>query len=336
MKIDFARLAKPRLLSALTCAAALVLLNPVQQAFAQAWPQRPVTVVVPFPAGGNTDTMARLASEFLTQRLGQQFIVENRPTAGGTVAAAQIARGTPDGYTLMFASAGQTTISPMLQKVNYDAANDFVPVSILGTGPFVLGVRSTLPVNNITEFLEFARKYKDKLNVSSAGQGSIGHLTSGLLAKRAGYEVVFVPYQGGGPAMNALLNHEVDMYFGNASELLQHADGGRIKILAVSSLERMKQLPNTPTIASIYPGFETSSWNGFLVQKGTPQEIVDRLQNEVIAAARDPKIAGRLDALGIRPIGSTAKEMAETMAKERPVYAEAVEAAGLMQTRKTP
>jgi len=303
-------------------------------ALAQAWPARPVTIVVPFPAGGNTDTMARLAAEYLSTKLGQQFVVENRPTGGGVVAAAQVAKGPADGYTLFFASAGQTVILPMMQKVNYDPEAEFTPVSILGTGPFVLGVRATLPVNNFAEFIDYAKKQKDGLNVASPGQGSIGHLSAGLLAKRAGINIVYVPYQGGGPAINALLNHDVDFYFGNASELLQHADGGRIKILAVSTQDRMKQLPNTPPVASAYPGFSTSSWNGFLVAKGTPPEVVKKLMEETIAASKDPKISSRLEALGIRPIGSTSDEMAKIMAAERPVYKEAIEAAGLMQSKK--
>ena len=335
MTLSFGALTRRSLnMLAVAGVAALAGVTASSSALAQAWPARPVTIVVPFPAGGNTDTMARLAAEYLSSKLGQQFVVENRPTGGGIVAAAQIAKGPADGYTLFFASAGQMVILPMMQKVNYDPETEFTPVSILGTGPFVLGVRSTLPVNNFAEFIDYAKKQKDGLNVASAGQGAIGHLSAGLLAKRGNFPIVYVPYQGGGPAMNALLNHDVDFYFGNASELLQHADGGRIKILAVSTLDRMKQLPNTPPVASVYPGFETSSWNGFLVAKGTPPEIVKKLMDETMAASKDPKIAGRLDALGIKPVGSTSEEFAKIIAAERPLYKEGIEAAGIMQSRK--
>lgn len=296
---------------------------------AQAWPNKHVTIIVPFPAGGNTDTMARLAADYLGRKLNQTFIVENRPTAGGIVAAAQVAKMPADGYTLFFATAAQTTILPMLQKVNYDAEKDFKPVSILGAGPFVLGVKASLPVKTFDEFLDYARKSKDKLNVSSAGIGSIGHLTSALLAKRAGFELVFVPYQGGGPAMNALINNDVDMYFGNASELLSQRTNERIKILAVSTIDRMSQLPDVPPVASKYPGFQTSSWNGFIVAKDTPQEVVDKLATETIAAAKDPTIVARLKGLGINPVGSTPEEMAKVMAEEKPLYKEAIAAAGL-------
>jgi tripartite-type tricarboxylate transporter receptor subunit TctC len=301
---------------------------------AQAWPNKHVvTVVVPFPAGGNTDTMARLAADFLSKRFNETFIVENRQTAGGIVAAAQIARAPADGYTLFFATASQMVILPMLQKVNFNPETDFKPVSILGAGPFVLGVRSSLPVKNFEEFLDYARASKNKLNVSSAGIGSIGHLTSALLAKRAGFELVFVPYQGGGPALNALINNDVDMYFGNASELLSQTTNSRIRILAVSTEDRMKQLPDTPAVASKYPGFKTSSWNGFLVAKNTPQEIIDKLAEATIAAAKDPRIVERLEALGIAPVGSTAAEMEATIAAERPLYKEAIDAAGLQMAQ---
>jgi tripartite-type tricarboxylate transporter receptor subunit TctC len=296
---------------------------------APAWPNRNVTIVVPFPAGGNTDTMARLSADFLSKRFNQSFIVENRPTAGGSVAAAQVARAPADGYTLFFATATQMVILPMLQKVNFNTDADFRPVSILGAGPFVLGVKSSLPVKTFEEFLNYARASKDKLNVSSAGMGSIGHLTSALLAKRAGFELVFVPYQGGGPAMNALLNNDVDMYFGNASELLSQMTSDRIRILAVSTLNRMKQLPDVVAVSSKYPGFQTSSWNGFMVAKSTPQEVVDKLAAATIAAAKDPRIVERLEALGINPIGSTPEEMEATIAAEKPLYKEAVDAAGL-------
>ena len=313
---------------AAACLAGLAAAAPA--AFAQQWPSRPVTVVVPFPAGGNTDTMARLASDYLSRTLGQNFIVENRPTAGGVVASAQVARADPDGTTLFFASAGQLIILPLMQKVNYDPDKDFIPVSIFGTGPFILGVRSNLPVKTMPELVAYAKGHKDKLNVASAGQGSIGHLSAALFGKRAGVDFVFVPYKGGGPAMQALLNHETDIYFGNASELLQHVDGGRIRVLGVSSEKPLAQLPNVPPVATLYPGFKTSSWNGFFVPAGTPPAIVARLEQSIAASVKDPTIRSRLEALGIEPVGNTSKEFAAVIDGDKPTYREAVEAAGLL------
>lgn len=317
-----------RLLAAVACVAGLAALAP--SALAQQWPTKPVTIVVPFPAGGNTDTMARLSADYLSRTLGQNFVVENRPTAGGVVASSQVARSDPDGSTLFFASAGQLIILPLMQKVNYDPEKDFIPVSIFGTGPFILGVRSNLPVKTMPELITFAQGHKDKLNVASAGQGSIGHLSAALFGKRAGADFVFVPYKGGGPAMQALLNHETDIYFGNASELLQHIEGGRIRVLGVSSDKPLPQIPNVPPVATIFPGFKTSSWNGFFVPAGTPAAIVSRLEQSIAAAAKDPTIRSRLQALGIEPIGNTSKEFAAVIEGDKPTYREAVEAAGLL------
>lgn len=317
-----------RLLMAAACFAGLGAL--IAPASAQQWPSRTVTIVVPFPAGGNTDTMARLAAEYMTRTLGQTFIVENRPTAGGVVASAQVARSEPDGSTLYFASAGQLIILPLMQKVNYDPDKDFIPVSIFGTGPFVLGVRSNLPVKTMPELVAYAKGQKDRLNVASAGIGSIGHLSAALFGKRAGTDFVFVPYKGGGPAMQALINHETDIYFGNASELLQHISGGRIRVLGVSTDKPLAQIPEIPPVATLYPGFKTSSWNGFFVPAGTPPGIVTRLEKTVADATKDPTIRKRLATLGIEPGGNTSKEFAAVIEADKPLYKEAVEAAGLL------
>lgn len=323
-----ARTITRRLLLAAACLTGLGSL--AAPASAQQWPSRTVTIVVPFPAGGNTDTMARLAADYMSRTLGQTFIVENRATAGGVVASAQVARSEPDGTTLYFASAGQLIILPLMQKVNYDPDKDFIPVSIFGTGPFVLGVRSNLPVKTMSELVAYAKGQKDRLNVASAGHGSIGHLSAALFGKRAGTSFVFVPYKGGGPAMQALLNHETDIYFGNASELLQHVSGGRIRVLAVSTEKPLSQIPDVPPVATLYPGFKTSSWNGFFVPAGTSPAIVARLEQAVAAAVKDPTIRSRLEALGIEPIGNTAKEFAAAIEADKPLYKEAVEAAGLL------
>jgi tripartite-type tricarboxylate transporter receptor subunit TctC len=299
-------------------------------ALAQEWPTKPVTIIVPFSAGGNTDTMARLAADYLSRANGQNFIVENRPTAGGLVATTQFATTDPDGANLFFASAGQLIIQPLMQKVNYNANKDFVPVSIFGTGPFVLGIRSTLPVKTMPELIAYAKGQKDKLNLVNPGNSSISYLTASLFAKKAGVEFVSVPYKGGGPGTQALINHEIDLYFGNASELLPHIEGGRFRIIGVSSAQPMPQLPEVPTVATLFPGFRTSSWNGFFVPAGTSPAIIAKLERQVAAAAKDPRVRSRLEGLGIVPVGSTAQEFAAVMEGDKPIYREAVEAAGLL------
>lgn len=293
------------------------------------WPNKTVTIVVPFSAGGNTDTMARLLAEHMSKKLGQTFIVDNRPAAGGTLATGQVAKSKPDGYTLMFGSAGQLVILPMLQKVSYDSAKDLAPLSIFGTGPFILGVKQSIPVNDVKELIDYAKKNPGKLNVASAGTGSIGHLTAALFAKRAGIDIVPIPYKGGGPAIAALVAGEVDMYFGNASELLQYSTGGRLKLLAVSAPNPLKQLPTVPTVASLFPGFKTSSWNGLIAPVGLPKDVADKIVASTIEASKDPAIVERLTTLGIEPTGSNADEFAKIVQEERALYREAVDAAGL-------
>jgi tripartite-type tricarboxylate transporter receptor subunit TctC len=302
--------------------------------FAQptSWPTRTVTVVVPYPAGGNTDTMARLASEFFRQRFGQAFIVDNRPAAGGVVAAAQIAKGDDDGHTIFFAAAVQMIILPMVQKVAYDPAADFKPVSVFGTGPFVLGVHKGVPANNLEEFIAFAKAKRDHINVATAGQGGFSHLAAALLAKRAGIEVVFVPHRGGAPAVQSLAAGEVHAYFGNASEIIQQLEGGNVKALAISTTQPIERLPGAPPVAKLFPGFEMSSWNGFFVSSKISDQTVNLLARAVADAARDPTISSRLKALGIEPIGNSPAEFAEVIKGERGIYKEAIEAAKLPMT----
>ncbi len=311
------------------CLAGLLALGLAPMAQAQTWPDHPVTILVPFPAGGNTDTMARLLADRLQTKLGQPFVVENRPAGGGIVAAGQVARAKPDGYTLTFASAGQNIILPMLYKVNYDPVKDLVPISIFGTGAFILGAKKDSPFNTMPELIAYAKAHPGKLNVASAGNGSIGHLTAALFAKRAGIDIVPIPYKGGGPAIAALVAGETDIYFGNASELLQFVTTDRIKLIAVSTPERLAQIPDVPPVASIFPGFSTSSWNGLLGPVGLPAEVTDKIVKVTAEAARDPVLAERLNSLGIKPIGSTPEDFAAIVAAERPVYREAVDAAGL-------
>jgi tripartite-type tricarboxylate transporter receptor subunit TctC len=293
------------------------------------WPTRPITAVVPYAAGGNTDTMARIASERLTAVLGQPVIVENVAGASGAIGATRVAQAAPDGNTLLFASASQIIIAPLVQKTHYDPQKDFVPVSIVGAGPYILGVKASLPVNTFQEFIAYARNNPGKLNYASAGPGGIIHLTTALLASRAGMQMTHVPYKSGAPALNGLLTGEVDVYFGNASELLQQAASGRVRLLAVSSAARLKQLPDMPTIGESYPGFLVTSWNGFFAPTGTPQPIVRLLARETRNAAKDPAIADRLLKLGIEPSGADPEEFAEVIRVERDFYRAAAAAAGI-------
>jgi len=293
------------------------------------WPGRPITVVVPYAAGGNTDTMARIVGERLAMRLGQPVVIENIAGASGAIGTATVARAAPDGHTLLFASAAQIIITPLVQKVSYDAQRDFTPIAIFGAGPYVLGVKATLPVSTFQEFIAYAKANPGKLNYASAGPGAIIHLTTALLAARAGLRLTHVPYKAGAPALNGLLTGEIDVYFGNASELLQQVAGGRVKLLAVSSQTRLPRLPDLPTVSEFYPGFLVTSWNGFLAPAGTPPPIIARIAQETGAAAKDPAIADRLRTLGIEPSGAGPDAFAETIRTERDFYLAAGKAAGI-------
>jgi tripartite-type tricarboxylate transporter receptor subunit TctC len=315
------------LLAGLALAAAV--LPAAGQAQRADWPARTVTVVVPFAAGGNTDIMARLASQKLSEAFKQNFVVDNRVGAGGATAASYVAHAAPDGYTLFFAAAPQIAVVPRVQKVNYDPLKDFAPVSVFGTGPFILAINGAIPAKTIQEFVEYASARQ--LSYGSGGVGSVGHLSGALFVARAGINAVHVPYRGGAPAVTGLLGGQVEMYFGNAAELIPHAENGKARILGVATDKRMKQLPDVPTVAESFPGFALSSWNGFLVPSGTPSVIVDKLANAVIAASKDAAVIEQLYKLGIEPNGTTPEEFAAQVAREQPQFDLAITAANLRQ-----
>jgi tripartite-type tricarboxylate transporter receptor subunit TctC len=299
-------------------------------AHAQAWPQKPLRIVVPFAAGGNTDGIARLTAERLTGVLGQQVIVENRAGANGAIAAEYVARAAPDGYTFLMAAMPLVAVLPAVAKQNYDPLKDFVPVSNVGSNPFVLGVHKSVPAKDVREFVAWVKANPGKTNYASGGSGSVSHLSAALFVKRAGLDMVHVSYKGGAPAVADLLGGQVQMYFGNLSELAPHAPTGNIRIIGVSSERRAKQLPDVPTIAeSGYPGFRTITWNGLMAPAGTPQAVITRLAAEVKKITADPAFAARMDGLGVDTIGSTPAEFAETVRADIALWADAVKAANL-------
>jgi tripartite-type tricarboxylate transporter receptor subunit TctC len=311
----------------LVCAMALAS-GPVQaQAQATDWPNRPVTVIVGYAAGGNTDVMARMAARKLSDDLKQSFVVENRIGAGGAIAAAYVAQAAPDGYTLFFAASPQIAIVPQLQKVSYEPRTDFAPVSIFGAGPFILGVRSSIPARTIAEFVAYAKTRK--INYGSSGTGSVAHLASALFAARAGFDAVHVPFRGSSQVTAALLGEQIDMFFGNASDLVPQAENGKVRLLGVATPRRMPQLPNVPTISESYPGTSLESWNGFLVPARTPKDIVEKLAQQVIVAAKDPSIVAQLTALGIEAKGTTPEAFAAQIDREQPQFDAAIKAANL-------
>jgi tripartite-type tricarboxylate transporter receptor subunit TctC len=301
---------------------------PIAVAQAQAWPQKPVKVIVPFVAGGNTDNQARIVSERLHELLGQPFVVENKVGAGGAIAAEFVVKSAADGYTLFFAASPQFSL-PLVQKVNFDPFKDFAPISIVGTNPFVLGVHVSVPAKSVKEFVDYVKTRPGQLNFASAGAGTTTHLTAALFLARAGLQMTHVPYKGGAQAVADLVGGQVQMYFGNASELIQHSQSGKVRMLGVSSAKRTPQLPDVPAIAETYPGFATGTWNGYLAPAGTPQPIIERVAQTVAQAVREPATAERLRKIGVEPLGNRPAEFAALVRREAPIWRDAVKAAGI-------
>ncbi len=293
------------------------------------WPQKPIKVVVPFPPGGVTDSIARITADWLTQRLGQPVIAENRPGASGAIAADAVARAEPDGYTLLSAATPQLAIVPHVQKINYDPIKDFAPVSIVGTNPFALGCNQRIAAANLKELVDYARARPGELSYASPGSGSVGHLTMALFLARAGLKMEAVLYKGGGPAIADVIAGHVPCYFGNLNEIIPHA-GGKLNVFAVSGDKRAPQLPQVPTVAEQgYPGFRTVTWNGYVAPAATPKDIVERIAREIAAGCKDAGFAGRLNKIGVDPVCSTPAEFEKAVREDLQIWKEAVQAAGI-------
>jgi tripartite-type tricarboxylate transporter receptor subunit TctC len=296
---------------------------------ADTWPQRVVKIIMPFPPGGNSDILGRVIGQRLSESLGQQFIVENRPGGMGAIAAEAVARAPADGYTLFWAALPQIAIFPAMTKVTYDPVKDFSPISDVGTNPFVLVVHPTVPVSTMKEFVDYVRSQPGKLSYGSGGTGTLSHLSMVLLMKRADLDMVHIPYKGGGPAMADLVAGQVKIYFGNLSEVLPHVQAHALRPIAVTSEKRVAQLPDVPTVSeSGFPGYRTITWNGLMAPAGTPREIVDKVAREVADAVKQPAIIERLYALGVEPLGDTPEQFAATVAADIPMWAEAVKISG--------
>jgi tripartite-type tricarboxylate transporter receptor subunit TctC len=314
-------------LSAAATLAAVAVLGPA--AHAADWPGKPVTIVVPFGAGGNTDMMARLAAQHLSTRLGQSFVIENRPSAGGALGTGQVAAAAPDGYTLLFCASANINLTPQVQKLGFDPRRQLVPITNMGTGTQMIAVKRSLPVTTLAGLIAYARANPGKLNFTVAGTQNISHLAPVLLFARAGIELVMVPAKSEPQAVADLISGQVDLYFGNSSALLPHADDPNIRLLAVGTAQRIPAAPELPPVAETLPGFEFSSWNGFVAPAETPEPILGAIENEIAAFARSPEISGRLIKLGIVPGGLTREQSRAVFARDWDSFAAAIKAAGI-------
>jgi tripartite-type tricarboxylate transporter receptor subunit TctC len=321
-----------RLRALLALASVLALTAPLHAAD---WPTRPVTIVVPFGAGGNTDMMARLAAQRLAAKFGQSFVIENRPSAGGALGTGQVAAAVPDGYTLLFAAASMIVLTPQLQKLNFDPMKQLVPITNMGTGTQMVAIKRALPAKTLPEFIAYAKANPGKLNFTVAGTQNISHLAPVLLFARAGVDLTMVPAKSEPQAISDLISGQVDLYFGNSSALLPHMNDDQMRLIAVGTSARIAAAPDIAAVAETLPGFEFSSWNGFLAPSGTPRSITAAISDEVTALARSPEISDRLGKLGIIPGGLTAEQSEAVFAKDFEAYGAAIKAAG-MEPLKSP
>jgi tripartite-type tricarboxylate transporter receptor subunit TctC len=316
-------------LNLLLTLAALMAALMAAPAVADDWPTRPVTIIVPFGAGGNTDMMARLAAQDLSAKFGQNFIVENRPSAGGALGTRAVATAAPDGYTLLFCASSMITLTPQVQKLDFDPAKQLSPITNVGTGTQMIAIKRSLPAASLPEFLAYAKANPGKLNFAVAGTQNISQLAPVLLFARAGVDLVMVPAQSEPQAVSDLMAGLVDLYFGNSSTLLPHKNNDNLRLIAVGTSHRLAVAPDIPAVAETVPGFEFASWNGFLAPAGTPEPIIEAVRREVTAFVKKPEVAERLTNLGIVPGGLTKEQTEAVFQHDREAYAIAVKAAGV-------
>jgi len=296
------------------CAAATVLPDTV---FAQIYPARTVRIIIPYPPGGGNDIIGRAIADELTKRLGQQFIVDNRPGASTIIGAEAVARAAPDGYTLFVASQTTFAIVPNLRsKLPYDPARDFEPVSLLATQPYTLVVHPSLPVTTVKQLIALAKSRPGKIEYASPSIGTGGHLSAELFKVKTGTDLLHIPYKGAGPAVADLLGGHVSVMFATASSVHPQVVNGKLRALGTTSAKRTAALPQVPTIAETVPGFETTQWIAMHGPRGTPREVVERLNTAISASMKSPEFRERMNSQGYDAESSTPQQLAQRIKSE--------------------
>ena len=295
-----------------------------------AYPNKPVTIIVPFTAGGNTDAFARMVGDELDKALGQRFLVENKPGAGGNLGAAAVANAQPDGYTLGMGTVSTHAINPSLyKKLPFDPDKGFAPVSLIATLPNVLVVNPSIPANSVPELVDLLKKEPEVHTYASSGPGTSPHLGAELFSTLTGTKMTHVPYKGSGQSIMDVVAGHVDMVFDNIPTAAAQAKAGKVRALAVTSLTRAPLLPDVPAMAEFLPGFEATSWHGLFAPGGTPKEIVEKVSAEVQRIMKLPHIQERMLGMGATPVGNTPEEFTQHIAVERKKWAEVVKASGV-------
>ena len=315
--------------SRLALAAACVTFMPAGHAEAVGYPTRQPHIIVGYPAGGSTDILARLFGDWLGKRLGQQFIVENRPGAGNNLATEAVAKAPPDGYTIILVNPANAINASLYKNLNFNFLRDIAPVGGFIRVPNVMEVHPSVPAKNVAEFIAYVKANPDKMNVASSGNGTSIHLSGELFKMMTGTQMTHVPYKGSAPMLTDLLGGQVQVTFDNLPSSIGHIKAGKLRALAVTTAQRSEELPDVPTVAETVPGYEASAFFGFGVPRGTPKEIIELLNKEVNLALKDPTMIAKLKELGGTPIPGTPEDFGKLVAGETAKWEKVVRAADL-------
>jgi tripartite-type tricarboxylate transporter receptor subunit TctC len=310
------------------CLAAATLAG-ASNAAALDYPTRPVRWIVGYPAGGTTDIVARIIGQWLSERLGQQFIVENKPGAGNNIATAEVVRAAPDGYTALLVNPANAINATLYQRLSFNFMKDIAPVAGLMRVPNVMEVNPSVPANTVAEFIAYAKANPGKINWASSGNGTSVHLSGELFKIMTGVEFTHVPYRGSAPALTDMISGTVQVMFDNMPSSLPHIQAGKLRALGVTTARRSDALPNVPTVADTVPGYEASAFFGMGVPAGTPPEIIDKLNKEINAALADPRIKARLAELGGMLIPGSPQDFGKVVAEETEKWAKVIKTGGV-------
>ena len=296
---------------------------------AQAYPARPVRIVVPVAPGGALDILARLIAQWLSEHMGQSFVIENRPGAGTNIGVGVVSHATPDGYTLLLIPQSVTTNATLYKDLDFNFIRDIVPVAMISKLPLVMEINTSIPAKTVSEFIAYAKAHPGKISMASGGSGSASHIGGEFFKMKTGVDMVHVPYRGGAPGLADLIGGQVQIMFSPLPESLGAITADKVRALAVTTAERSKALPDVPTVAETVPGFEASTWQGIGAPKGTPADIVDKLNKEINAALADPKIKARLDDLGSIPTPMSPAAYAKLIVDETDKWGAVIKAANI-------
>ena len=297
-------------------------------AFAADWPTHPVKWVVPYPPGGTTDVLARIIATWLSEKLGQQFVIENKPGGGNNIGTEFVIKSPPDGYTMLLVNPANGINATLYKDLPFNFARDVAPVAGLIRVTNVMEVTNAFPAKTVAEFIAYCKANPGKINMASSGSGTSVHLSGELFMSMTGCKMTHIPYKGAGPALTDLISGQVQVLFDNLPSSIGHIKGGRIRAVAVTASQAEPALPGVPTVGETVPGYEATAWFGIAMPKGTPRDIIDKLNAEVNRALADPKMRERLAELGGRPIPGTPEDFGKVIQAEIDKWAKVVVASG--------